>query len=129
MKSLKESLSSISLVSFSPRGIIGTSTCKIFDVDVWLNMKTVIVNVVRVVLHLIELNFFSTFSQLFLNFLSTFPQFFLNFFLTFSHLRVVLHLIELNGAVELRELLLQQLQVRVHEAQLQRDRLLHLLVC
>ena len=44
-------------------------------------------------------------------------------------LGVVLHLIELNGAVELCELLLQQLQVRVHEAQLQRDRLLHLLVC
>ena len=45
------------------------------------------------------------------------------------HLRIVLHLIELNGAVELCELLLQQLQVGVHEAQLQRHRLLHLLVC
>ena len=44
-------------------------------------------------------------------------------------LGVVLHLIELNGAVELRQLLLQQLQVGVDKTQLQRHRLLHLLIC
>ena len=37
-------------------------------------------------------------------------------------------LVELHGAVELRELLLEQLQVGVDEAQLQRHRLLQLLV-
>ena len=104
MKSLKESLNSISFVSFKPRGIIGTSTWfLVFNkLLIWLEMwKTVIqIAIIIIISH---------------------PQ--------HCHLRIVLHLIELNGAVELCELLLQQLQVGVHEAQLQRHRLLHLLVC
>ena len=101
---MKESLNSISFVSFKPRGIIGTSTWfLVFNkLLIWLEMwKTVIqIAIIIIISH---------------------PQ--------HCHLRIVLHLIELNGAVELCELLLQQLQVGVHEAQLQRHRLLHLLVC
>ena len=45
-----------------------------------------------------------------------------------EHLLLGLHLVELHAAVELCQLLLQQLQVGVEVAQLYRHRLFHLLV-